>query len=103
VWLVGDSAPPDPAALSARLAELAGGGSVRDGYLNGGAVEALEKAFAAHLGKEACAFFPTGTLANTVALRVLCGDAPHALCQYDSHLYRDESNMAQRLAGINLV
>lgn len=103
VWLVGDSAPPDPAAMSARLAELAGGGSVRDGYLNGGAVEALEKAFAAHLGKEACAFFPTGTLANNVALRVLCGDAPHALCQYDSHLYRDESNMAQRLAGINLV
>ncbi|WP_204310080.1 hypothetical protein, partial [Enterobacter cloacae] len=64
VWLVGDSAPPDPAAMSARLAELAGSGPVRDGYLNGGAVEALEKAFAAHLGKEACAFFPTGTLAN---------------------------------------
>ncbi|MBB4839023.1 threonine aldolase [Sphingomonas kyeonggiensis] len=103
VWLVGDSAPPDPVAISARLTELAGSGSVRDGYLNGGAVEALEKAFAAHLGKEACAFFPTGTLANNVALRVLCGDAPHALCQQDSHLYRDESNMAQRMAGINLV
>ena len=104
VWLVGDSAPPDPVAMSARLAELAGsGGAVRDGYLNGGAVEALEKAFAELLGKEACAFFPTGTLANNVALRVLCGDAPHALCQQDSHLYRDESNMAQRLAGINLV
>jgi len=103
VWLVGDSAPPDPTAMSARLAELAGAGSVRDGYLNGGAVDALEKAFATLLGKEACAFFATGTLANNVALRVLCGGAPHALCQYDSHLYRDESNMAQRLAGINLV
>lgn len=103
VWLVGNSAPPDPVAMSARLAALAGSGSVRDGYLNGGAVEALERAFAAYLGKEACAFFPTGTLANNVALRVLCGEAPHALCQYDSHLYRDESNMAQRLAGINLV
>jgi threonine aldolase len=103
VWLVGDAAPPDPAAMSARLVELAGTGTVRDGYLNGGAVQALEKAFAVYLGKEACAFFPTGTLANNVALRVLCDDAPHALCQYDSHLYRDESNMAQRLAGINLV
>lgn len=103
VWLVGDSAPPDPAAMAARLAELAGSGPVRDGYLAGGAVDALEKAFADHLGKEACAFFPTGTLANNVALRVLCGEAPHALCQYDSHLYRDESDMAQRLAGINLV
>ena len=103
VWLVGDSAPPDPAAASARLVELTRTGNVRDGYLSGGAVVELEKAFAEYLGKEACAFFNTGTLANNVALRVLCGDTPHALCQYDSHLYRDESDMAQRLAGINLV
>jgi threonine aldolase len=103
VWLIGDQAAPDPAIISARLAELARSGPVRDTYLRGGAVEALEKAFAEHLGKEACAFFPTGTLANNVALRVLCGEAPRVLCQYDSHLYRDESDMAQRLAGINLV
>jgi threonine aldolase len=103
VWLIGDQAAPDPAIISARLAELAGSSPVRDTYLRGGSVDALEKAFAEYLGKEACAFFPTGTLANNVALRLLCGDAPHALCQYDSHLYRDESNMAQRLAGINLV
>lgn len=103
VWLVGDSAPPDPAAMTARLATLVEKGGTRDNYLGGGAVAVLEAAFASHLGKEACAFLPTGTLANNVAVRVLCGDAPHAFCQYDSHLYRDESDMAQRLGGINLV
>ncbi|WP_213979078.1 beta-eliminating lyase-related protein [Sphingomonas sp. dw_22] len=90
--------------MSARLAELVGApGAARDSYLKGGAVEALETAFAALLGKEACAFFPTGTLANNVAVRVLCDDDHHAFCQEDSHLYRDESDAAQRLAGINLV
>lgn len=104
VWLVGDDVPRTPAQMSARLAELAGApGAARDSYLKGGAVEALEAAFATLLGKEACAFFPTGTLANNVAVRVLCGDDHHALCQEDSHLYRDESDAAQRLAGINLV
>ncbi len=105
VWLVGDDgAPRNPADTAARLATLAGDpGKLRDSYLAGGAIEELEKGFAALLGKEACAFLPTGTLANNVALRVLCGEHPHAFCQADSHLYRDESDTAQRLSGINLV
>ena len=103
VWLVGDTAPLDPAAWSARLARLAAREKVRDTYLAQGAVAELESAFAALLGKEDCAFFPTGTLANNVAVRVLCGEHPHALCQHESHFYRDESDAAQRLAGLNLV
>lgn len=104
VWLVGDDLPRSPALIASRLSELAGApGAARDGYLNGGAVEALEAAFAQLLGKQDCAFFATGTLANNVALRVLCGEDHHALCQHDSHLYRDESDAAQRLAGINLI
>jgi threonine aldolase len=103
VWLVGDTPPLDPAAWAARLAQLAVREKVRDTYLAQGAVSELEAAFAALLGKEDCAFFATGTLANNVALRVLCGEHPHALCQHESHLYRDESDAAQRLAGINLV
>jgi threonine aldolase len=102
VLLVGDDVPRDPASMSARLAALAAR-EARDSYLAGGAVERLETAFAAYLGKEACAFFPTGTLANNVALRVLCGDNHHALCQAESHLYRDESDAAERMSGINLV
>lgn len=104
VWLVGDSAPPDPVAMAARLAELARANpEVRDRYQEKGAVEALERAFAKLLGKEDCAFFPSGTLANNVAVRVLCGDQRRALVQEESHLYRDESDAAQRLAGINLL
>lgn len=104
VWLVGDSAPPDPVAMSARLAELVRANpDVRDRYQEKGAVEALERAFAKLLGKEDCAFFASGTLANNVAVRVLCGDQRRALVQEESHLYRDESDAAQRLSGINLL
>lgn len=104
VWLIGDSALPDPVAMSARLAELARATpDVADRYQEQGAVERLERAFAALLGKEDCAFFPSGTLANHVAVRVLCGEQRRALVQYESHLYRDESDGAQRLSGINLL
>lgn len=104
VWLVGDDAPPDPVAMATRLAELARTHpDVGDRYQQKGAVEALEHAFATLLGKEDCAFFATGTLANHVAVRVLCGEHRRALVQQESHLYRDESDAAQRLSGINLV
>ena len=104
VWLVGDDAPPDPVAMTTRLAELARTHpEVRDRYQQKGAVETLERAFATLLGKEDCAFFATGTLANHVAVRVLCGEHRRALVQQESHLYRDESDAAQRLSGINLV
>lgn len=104
VWLVGDGAPPDPVATAARLAELVRAqADVRDGYLHQGAVGRLEQAFATLLGKEDCAFFPTGTLANNVALRVLCGEHRRVLVQQESHVYRDESDAAQRLSSLNLL
>jgi threonine aldolase len=74
-----------------------------DNYLKGGAVTALESAMAAMLGKDDAAFLPTGTLANNLAVRLLCGDNHHALVHHDSHLYLDESDAIQVLAGINLV
>ncbi|WP_395444511.1 threonine aldolase family protein [Caulobacter sp. UC70_42] len=103
VWLVGDSAPPDPVRTAARLAELVQKGKPRDGYLSGGAVGELETRFAALLGKEDCAFLPTGTLANHVAVRILAGDATRVIVQHESHLYRDESDATQLLSGLNLV
>src|SRR5690606_24433758 len=104
VWLIGDDALPDPAGMSARLAGLAARhGDVRDRYQDGGAVGELERAFAKLLGKQDCAFLPSGTLANNLAVRVLCGDHRRALVQRESHLYRDESDGAQRLSGINLL
>lgn len=103
VWLHGDDAPPDPAAMVRQLAGLQGTAEAGGGYLAGGAVAELERRFAVLLGKEDAAFFPTGTLANGVAIRLLCGDARRAICQFDSHVYRDESDAVQRLSGINLV
>ena len=80
VWLVGDWVPPDPITMSTRLAALVQGRKdVMDRYQDGGAVAELEQAFARLLGKEDCAFFASGTLANNVAVRVLCGEHRRAL------------------------
>lgn len=103
VWLLGDAPPPDPARTAARLAQLTSGVADRDGYLNGGAVAALERQVADLLGKPACAFLPTGTLANHLAIRALCGENRRAIVQADSHVYCDEGDGIQRLSGINLV
>jgi len=103
VWLVGDDAEPDPVLMARRLATLAQNARVGDTYLRDGAVTELETAFATLLGKEDCAFFPTGTLANQVAARVLAGENHRVLVQHESHFYRDESDAAARLGALNLV
>lgn len=104
VWLVGDSAPPNAERTARRLLELVErGGKPRDSYLDGGATAELEARFAKLLGKEDCAFLPTGTLANHLAVRVLAGEASRVIVQHESHLYRDESDATQLLSGLNLV
>ncbi|MFL6672180.1 MAG: threonine aldolase family protein [Massilia sp.] len=104
VVLAGDAAPRplagEPARLQALLDKHA---KPADSYLSGGAVAELEARFSALLGKEDTVFMPTGTLANQIALRLLCGEARHALVQQESHLYRDESNGVTTLSGISLV
>jgi len=104
VLLAGDTLPRslagEPARLQALLDKHAKPG---DGYLAGGAVAELEAQFSALLGKEDTVFMPTGTLANHIALRLLCGEHRHALVQQESHVYRDESNTVTTLSGINLV
>jgi threonine aldolase len=104
VVLAGDSLPytfaGEPARLQALLDKHA---KPDDRYLAEGAVAELESKFSALLGKEDTVFMPTGTLANHIALRLLCGEARHALVQQESHVYRDESNSVTTLSGINLV
>lgn len=104
VMLAGDALPRNPAAEPARLqALLDKHAKPVDGYLAGGAVTELEAKFSSLLGKEDTVFMPTGTLANHLALRVLCGESKHALVQQESHVYRDESDTVTTLSGINLV
>ena len=66
-------------------------------------VETLEKRFAEVLGKQAAIFMPTGTLANHLAIRRLCGNRPRAIVQERSHLYNDTGDCVQRLSGINMI
>ena len=74
-----------------------------DSYSLGGNVQQVEEKFAEMLGKEASVFMPTGTLANHLAVRMLCGDKPRAIVQEQSHLYQDSGDCVSRLSNINLL
>ncbi len=104
VSLRGDNVPTRPEDYPGKLLALMEGRSdVNDFYLAEGAVGELEAQFANVLGKEDAAFMPTGTMANQVAVRILCGERRHLLLQRESHVYRDESDAVAILSGINPV
>ena len=46
---------------------------------------------------------PTGTLANHLAIRALCGTKTRVIVQEQSHLYHDSGDCVTQLSGINLV
>ncbi len=100
----GDGEPKTPAALVGSLADIESRGGLQvDSYSLGGTVERLEQTMAQMLGKEAAAFMPTGTLANHLAIRKLCGTRPRAVVQEQSHLYNDTGDCVTQLSNINLV
>jgi threonine aldolase len=104
VVLAGDDAPRYSRDIIARVDQLLQKvDKSKDAYLKGGTVGDLEQRFATLLGKEDAAFMPTGTLANQVALRLLCGEHRRALVQQESHVYRDESDAVTTLSNINLL
>jgi len=102
VVLAGDTAFASPDEFARALAAMTSN-TDGDRYLQGGAVEALESAFATLLGKEACLFLPTGSLANHLAVKTLCVSNPRALCLYDSHIFRDERDSLPTLGEVALV
>jgi threonine aldolase len=100
----GDGEPKTPRMMLRQLAEIeAETGVEPDNFSLGGAVAKLEERFAEMLGKEAAIFMPTGTLANHLAIRRLCGVKGRAIVQEQSHLYNDTGDSVPRLSGINLV
>jgi len=100
----GDGEPLSPDVLLRQLAAVeAENGLEPDSYSLGGNVADLESYFAENLGKEAAIFMPTGTLANHLAIRALCGVKPRAVVQEQSHLYHDSGDCVTQLSGINLV
>lgn len=104
VNFVSDGVDYTPVEYATRLHEVASReGFAADYYSLGGAVEALEKKFAALLGKEAAMFVPTGTLANHLAIRRLAGRDQRVLVQAESHYFNDSGDGAQALSGLTLV
>ena len=104
IYGFGDGIPHTPAEYASLLASITAKSEVKpDSYSIGGAVEALENRVAAMLGKEAAVWFPTGTLANQVAVRMLAGNRRRVLVQAESHLYRDCGDCCQTLSGLTLV
>lgn len=100
----GDGEPKSPAMMLQELAEFDRKFTLKeDSYSLGGNVEQLEKKCAEMLGKEAAVFIPTGTLANHLAIRKLCGIKPRAIVQEQSHLYNDSGDCVTRLSNINLI
>jgi threonine aldolase len=100
----GDGEPKSPGAMLRQLAEAeAEIGFEADSYSLGGNVKRLEDRFAQMLGKEAAIFMPTGTLANHLAIRALCGTKGRTIVQEQSHLYHDSGDCVTQLSGINLI
>jgi threonine aldolase len=99
----GDGIPLSPAGYASLLSRLVAGEWTADEYSRGGPVAVLEEQFARLLGKEAAVFMPTGTLANHLAVRALCGERRRAIVQEVSHLYNDSGDCAQQLSQLNLV
>lgn len=83
------SAPRDPAETFRTLAERAG--KRLDVYGGGESVKRLEAWIAELLGKEAAVLFPSGTMAQQVALRIWCERSGcwtvgfHPQCHLDVH------------------
>jgi threonine aldolase len=65
-------------------------------------VQRLERLAAQLLGKPAALFVPSGTMANQVAVRVVCRPGDEVLCDPDVHLYRYEGGGAAANSGVTL-
>jgi threonine aldolase len=88
-FVVSWNAPRDPAAEFRALADRAG--AQMDVYGGGDSVKRLESRVAKLLGKEAAVLFPSGTMAQQVALRIWCDRNGcstvgfHPQCHLDVH------------------
>jgi threonine aldolase len=100
----GDGIGITPREYAALLNTLCQGRDIADdNYLLGGEVEAFEKIWANLLGKEAAVFFPSGTLANQLALRVLAGSKRRVIVPEMSHIYNDTGDACQTLSNLTLL
>jgi threonine aldolase len=106
VFFLGDGLNLNPKEYAGVLAEITASGDLEpDYYSNGGVVDELERRMAEILGKERAVFLPTGTLANHLAVRLLCEDhgGRRVVTQTESHLANDAGDDCETLAGLRVV
>ncbi|MDH6110304.1 threonine aldolase [Kitasatospora sp. MAP12-15] len=103
--ILSDGRPVTMRERLAALAALDGLDAPGDFYGEGGPVRRLEERVAGLLGTEDCVFFPTGTMAQQVALRYgaeLTGRSAVALHPL-SHLERHERHAYTQLTGLRAL
>lgn len=71
-----------------------------DGYGEDPTVRALEEEYAQRVGKEAAVFVPSGTMANQIALRVLCPPGALVVAGRRQHIVIYEHGAAAMNAGV---
>ena len=106
VYFHGDGLNLGPREYANVLSGITAGGDLeQDYYSNGGVVEELEERMADVLGKERAVFLPTGTLANHLAVRLLCEarGGRRVVTQAESHLANDAGDDCATLAGLRVV
>jgi len=59
----------------------------------------LEELAAELMGKEAALFVPSGTMGNTIALKIAVGEGYEVLVEEKSHIYNFESGNVARIVG----
>lgn len=94
-----------PREVLAALVELADPDGEPDIYGKGSLIEGFEAEVAALLGKEAALFFPSGTMAQMIALRVWAErkGCDNVAMHPTAHLEKDENWGYQRLHGLHGV
>ena len=73
-----------------------------DGFDDDPTVHALEEAYATRVGKPAAVFVPSGTMANQLALRVLCRPGELVVAGRRQHIVIYEDGGAAANAGVQL-
>lgn len=76
-----------------------------DMYGNGKIIEAFQEKMATHIGKESAVFFPSGTMAQQIALRIWCDEKGIKKVAYHplSHLEIHEENGLKELHHIDTL
>src|SRR3954467_7393776 len=70
-----------------------------DVYREDPTVNRLEERAAEMLGKEAALFVPTGTMGNTIAIKVHTEHGQEVICDSRSHILNSELSMMSWFAG----